>query len=72
MHAYAPLHLQEGEVLCTCQVQSQLTRSNWSILNGTCVPVFATCRDKSKMFVIEGANLWNAIKCLPNHGIGKK
>ncbi|GAX79523.1 hypothetical protein CEUSTIGMA_g6964.t1 [Chlamydomonas eustigma] len=30
-----------------------------------------TIREKSKMFVIEGANLYNAIKCLPNHGIGK-
>lgn len=28
-------------------------------------------RDASKVFVISGANLDNAIKCLPNHGIGK-
>ncbi|GLC42766.1 hypothetical protein PLESTB_001415900 [Pleodorina starrii] len=28
-------------------------------------------REHSKMFVLSPANLYNAVKCLPNHGIGK-
>ncbi|KXZ47227.1 hypothetical protein GPECTOR_37g233 [Gonium pectorale] len=28
-------------------------------------------RDLSKMFVLSSADVYNATKCLPNHGIGK-
>ncbi|GIL59254.1 hypothetical protein Vafri_14174 [Volvox africanus] len=28
-------------------------------------------RDHSKMFTLSPANVYNATKCLPNHGIGK-